>query len=106
MTKGGYAFEDNRVSIAIETEAEHAGFPNWACFYLANYPLDRACLKDGLKLRFKDNHDDAWDEKATHANAYFEFSSEIVDLAIEIVRVEPKMMTVRLSAVTDDIDYY
>jgi hypothetical protein len=107
LEKGGYAFEDDGISIAVETEAEEAGFPNWACFYLANYPLQRACLKEGLVLRFKDNHDEGtWNEQATHANAYFEFSAEMVDLAIEILSVQSKIMTVRLSAITEDIDYY
>ncbi len=106
LVRGGYAFEDDRISVVVETEAEEAGFPNCAHFYLANYPLSRARLKEGLELRFKDDHSGSWNEQSTHANAYFEHSAETVDLTIRVIRVEARSLTIHLSTVTEDIDYY
>jgi hypothetical protein len=105
LTKGGYDFDGQRVSISIETWAEDEQSPYAANLSLVNYPVGDGTLKSGMEFRFKDDHISGWDEESTHANAYFDFHAESVELVFKLLAVESDSVTVKLSAITEDYGY-
>ena len=105
LTKGSYDFDGKRISISIETWAEDQESPCAANFSLVNYPVSDATLTPGAQLTFRDEHPSGWDDQNTHANAYFDFHAESVQLSFKVFAVNPCTLTVELSALTEDYGY-
>jgi hypothetical protein len=105
LTKGGYDFDGQRISISIETWAEDQQSPYAANLSLSDYPLRDETLKPDMQLTFKDDHTTGWDEENTHANAYFDFHAESVELTFKVLAVDLDSITVQLSAITKDYGY-
>src|SRR5712672_55631 len=85
LTKGGYEFDGKRISISIETWAEDQESPYAANFSLVNYPVSDDTLTPGSQFTLSDEHASGWDDQNTHANAYFDFHAESVQLSFKIV---------------------
>ena len=105
LVKGGYDFDRDRISISIETWAIDEQSPYAANFSLVNYAVPNGSLTAGMQFSFSDNHADGWDDQNTHANAYFDFHAESVQLTLKILTVDSAALTVQLSALTGDYGY-
>jgi hypothetical protein len=105
LVKGGYDFDGKRISISIETWAEDNESPYSALFSLVNFPIPEASLKPGAQFRFSDSHQAGWDDENTHANAYFDFHAERVELTFTVVTADSEALTLKLSATTGDYGY-
>ena len=105
LSKGAYDFDGNRISISIETWAEDQESPYAANFSLVNHPAGDDTLTPGAQFAFRDEHAHGWDDQNTHANAYFDFHAESVQLSFKILAVDSSTLTVELSALTEDYGY-
>lgn len=105
MTKGGYNISGDVISFSIETYAEDGEVPYAALLSLVNYPRRGVDLVAGASFSYCDSHSSGWDDKSTHANAYFDFHVENIELSFEILEVDLDVLTVRISALTDEYGY-
>jgi len=105
MTKGGYNVSEDFITFSIETQAEDGEVPFSALLCLADYPRHGIELAVGTSFLFRDRHEYGWDDKGTHANAYFDFHVEDIELSFEIVEKNSDVLTVRLWALTEEYGY-
>lgn len=105
MTKGGYSVSDDFITFSVETRAEDGQSPYAALLSLVNFPRRGLDLVPGAVFSYCDSHSSGWDDESTHANAYFDFHVENIELCFEIVDVDVDVLTVRVSALTDEYGY-
>lgn len=105
LVKGGFAIRGGCISISIETRAEDGDAPYSALFSLVNYPIGDRELEVGRQIALKDDHANGWDDQTPHANAYFDFHAEKVRLTFKFLTVTANLLTVRLSARTNDYGF-
>lgn len=108
LTKGGYAIDDGKLAISIETEnVDDEGWPPCALFCIYNCPISGdLSVGDTFECEGGMFADDAEVEGAKMANAYFTFHAEEVFVRWTVTDVCDGSVVFRLEAKHDDTDYY
>lgn len=108
LEKGGYSLENGRLAISLETEnIDPEGWPPVALFCIYNYPMDRKLrVGDVFECEGGMDAEDAEDEEAAHAAAYFSFHAVEVYVKFTVVESRKGAILFDFEAKHDDTDYY
>ena len=108
LTNGGYCIDDGRLAISIETEnPDPEGWPPCALFCLYDCELKgELSVGDTFECEGGMFADDADEEGATQARAYFSFHAEEVYVKWTITEIRGDSVVFQFEAKHDDTDYY
>jgi hypothetical protein len=108
LEKGGFCIDKGRLAISIETENVNAeGWPPVALFCIHNCPVGREPrVGDVFECAGGMFADDADDDAATHAAAYFSFHAEQVYVKFTVTEIRDGSVLFGFEAKHGDTDYY
>lgn len=106
LKAGGYTIERDRITISVDTQAAgQKQYPSCALFCLVNCPLPSGKPAVGDVYRYEDDHAEGFSDDADeliHANAYFDFHVEHVNLSWKVLAIHGCEIVFEMSAITDD----
>ena len=110
LTNGGYAFDEENISISVSTEAVNdEQHPRDACIALEQYPI-AIPLKSGAVLECNGGRLNHFDHELNHVltkgHGYFGFHAEEIFMRWSVISIGWKYLTVGLEATHDDVNYY
>ena len=110
MTEGGYAIQDDRITISVSAEvdeetADDDAYPHHGCICIEGAPLDGA-LKEGDVFEHTGGMMENDYDELPRAHGYFGFHVEEIRVKWTVLSVSDDVCRFALEAFHDDVDYY